>query len=166
MNHLLSILGLLPKNQYSLYLPLIALAIWVVFLPFAYIKRIRIFYDACIKVSFTEEILFRSIIFGACVYLGLSEIMTLIITSLLFGIFHMRNIWWAGWKRSWSMSVYAGVVGGPVFALARIITGDIYLGILLHFVHNFLIVFAPPGIRKYVDKTPTDAELQIAQQRR
>lgn len=153
-------LGFLPQHPYSLYFPLSVLAIWLLFYPFAFLGKIRLFYTASLKASFFEEIIFRGLIQGGLALAGFSTLKALLISSLLFGLVHMRIIGWAGWRRAWETTLYAGVVAGPIFGLIRLISGDIYLGILIHFFHNFLIIFAPQGMQQYVAETPTDRELR------
>ena len=89
-----------------------------------------------------------------------NEIIALIFSSLLFGAAHMGNIWWAGWRRSWKTSVYAGLSAGPILGVIRLLYGDIYLGILLHFLHNLYIMLPPPGFKHRVAGTPKDDELR------
>lgn len=156
----LTILGLHPSHHFSWYFPLAVLLIWLLFLPLAYFRHITIFYNASLKAAFGEEFVFRGVIYGAVAYFFHSPLLALIISSLLFGLVHMRNIWWAGWRRSWSTSVYAGFTGGPLFGFIRLFSGDIYLGILVHFLHNLWVMFPLPGFNQNVARTPTNDELR------
>ena len=166
MIKILAVFGLFPAHSFSLLLPVAAIGVWLLFLPFAYLRRIKRFYTATLRASILEEVIFRGFIFGSIRLLGASLIQALIFSSLLFGIFHMRNLWWAGWRRSWRTSVYAGLVGGPLFGIVRILSGDIYLGILMHFMHNLLVIFPLPGTGRFMAPTPKDQELLEAQGRR
>jgi len=113
-----------------------------------------------LKAAFGEEFIFRGVVYGVLLLIWHNQLYALIASSLLFGIVHMRNLWWAGWQRSWNMTIYAGFTGGPIFGVIRLLSGDIYLGILVHFVHNFLIMFPPPGLGKYMAHVPRDEELR------
>jgi membrane protease YdiL (CAAX protease family) len=159
--------GLLPHHYYSLYssyLPLGDLALWLLFLPIALLKRIGRFYNASLRAAFFEELVFRGFVYGGIRLIGGTIFQAFIGSSLLFGVFHMRNLWWAGWRRSWHMTRYAGFLAGPLFCLLRILSGDIYIGILIHFLHNLMVILPPPGMGRFMAKTPTDRELREAQQ--
>jgi membrane protease YdiL (CAAX protease family) len=157
---ILSQAGFYPVHPFSLYYPMAVLAIWILLLPLAYLKRIRIFYNASLRAAFIEELIYRGIVYGFVMYMWHSQIIALVVSSLLFGIAHMRNLWWAGWRRSWRTSVYTGFTAGPIFGLIRIVSGDIYLGILIHFLHNLFVMFPLPGSGHMVATVPTDAELK------
>ena len=124
------------------------------------------FYRASLRAAFLEELLFRGIVFGALRLLGQGQLKALIISSLLFGIFHLRNLWWAGWRRSWRTTRYAGLIAGPIFGIVRILSGDIYLGILVHFLHNLAVLLPLPGTGRFMAPTPTDQEMKEAQESR
>jgi membrane protease YdiL (CAAX protease family) len=164
--YLLGRVGLLPAHPISLLFPLATLAFWLLCLPIAYLRRVSIFYNASLRAAFVEEVVFRGLAYGLADVVTGSRIWALVVSSLLFGIFHMRNLWWAGWRRSWKMTKYAGFTGGPVLGLIRIFWGDIYLGIFLHFVHNFFVTLPLPGMGRYVAETPKDAEMREIQERR
>ena len=157
---ILNIIGLVPVNEYSLIYPIIALAIWLLFLIFAYLRGISIFYNSSLKAAFIEELFYRGILYGLLLYFWSNQFYALLGSSLLFGIAHLKNIWWAGWRRSIKTSMYAGFRAGPIFGLIRLISGDIYLGILVHFLHNLLVMFPPPGLERYMARTPTNSELR------
>jgi membrane protease YdiL (CAAX protease family) len=162
MNDLLVASGFQPAHQYSLLFPLAALGIWLLFLPVAYLRRIKTFYNASVKAAIFEEVLFRGLVYGGVLFYTHNAVYAVIFSSLTFGLFHMRNLWWASWRRSWSMTVYAGLTAGPIFALIRFLTGDIYLGILVHFLHNFVVIMTPGLLGKGTARTPTDDELHLA----
>jgi len=160
LTSLLTLLGLSPAHSFSLYFPLGVLALWLVFLPFAYLHKIRIFYSSSLRAVFGEELVFRSVMYGAVMYVWNNPLYAIVISSLLFGIVHMRNLWWAGWRRSWDTSVYAGFWAGPILGIVRFLSGDIYLGIALHFLHNLYVMLPPPGFSHRVARTPRDDELR------
>ena len=155
-----TIIGLVPAHSLSPYYPIAVFALWLLFFPLAYLKGIRLFYTASLKAAFSEELLYRGILYGLLLHFLHNQLYAITISSLVFGLAHMRNLWWAGWRRSWKTTAYAGFRAGPVFAIIRWLSGDIYLGILIHFLHNLFIILPPPGFSHRVAPTPTDAELR------
>ncbi len=99
------------------------------------------FYIGGIKAAFMEEILFRGVIYGLLFALSHNVLTSLVISSLLFGLWHLKNIPWSGPKRAIPQALYTGFIAGPVFCLLAVVTGDIYLAILAHFVHNYVLTF-------------------------
>lgn len=162
MSDLFVDLGFLPTHQYSLLFPLASLVLWLLCFPIAYFRKVRIFYVASLKAAFFEEGMFRGLIYGGVLYYTKNVIYAVLASSFFFGIFHMRNLWWATWRRSWAMTMYAGLTAGPLLALVRFLTGDIYLGILIHFVHNFIIIMMPRLMGRGTARTPTDDEMRKA----
>ena len=159
MHTLGQIIGLLPITERNALLPAAAAAIWLLFLPVAYLRRIGVYYNAAVWAAFWEEFVFRGVLLGGLLHTGFTAGKAVLITSAVFGLFHMRNVWWAGWRRSWQMTVYAGVFAGPALAVARLLTGTIYLSIFLHFLNNFLVIFAPGYSSAHA---PRDKELRAA----
>ena len=86
-------------------------------------------------VGIYEEVIFRGIIF-----VGLMEIYSitcaLVISSLLFGLWHLKNIFYMERKRLIGQILYAGLVFGPIAALITLYTGTIWLAVILHFCNN------------------------------
>lgn len=158
----LTTLGFWPAHPWSLYAPLAAAALWLLFLPFAHFKRIGMFYRRSLWAAAWEEVVFRGLAYGVILYVWHSALLAIAGSSLVFGLAHMRNVWWAGWRRSLRMTAYTGFIAGPLFAAVRWASGDIYLGVLVHFVHNLLVMFPWPGTGHRVAATPTDAELREA----
>ena len=78
-----------------------------------------------------------------------SPLAAIVISSLLFGLFHLRNLWWADRRHVALNCLYTGLIVGPIFALVRFWSGDIYLGVLVHFLHNFINM-------RLAHNTPTD----------
>ena len=152
--------GLYPAHPLSLYYPLGVLVLWLLFLPFAHLRRIAIFYNSSLKAAFGEELIYRGVVYGGLMYVWHNQLYALVISSLLFGVAHMSNLWWAGWRRSWDTTVQAGFRAGPIFGLVRLLSGDIYLGIAVHFLHNLFVMFPLPGFGHRVARTPTDEELR------
>ena len=160
ISRLLAILGLVPSHPYSLYVVPGILLMWLIFWPLAALKSIRIFYRSSLVASIGEELIFRGAVYGGVAYYTHSPIYAVVVSSLTFGLFHLRNLWWAGWRRSWHISLYTGLSVGPVLAVIRLFYGDIYMGMAFHFVHNFFVMFPPPGMKERMAPTPKDNELK------
>lgn len=90
-------------------------------------------------VPIYEEIIFRGIIL-----LGLMSLYTIltavIISSLLFGLWHFKNVFYSPKKELIYQMLYAGIVFGPVMGYLTIYTGTIWLAVILHYINN---LFAP-----------------------
>ena len=133
---------------------------WLLFFPLAYFRGASIFYTSSFRAALSEELVYRGFVYGAAAYLLHSQLYALALSSVVFGLAHMRNLWWAGWRRSWHTSTYAGFKAGPVLGAIRWLNGDIYLGMLLHFIHNLIVILPPPGLKHRMAPTPTNAELR------
>jgi len=82
-----------------------------------------------------EEIIFRGIILTAL--LGLYSIpASIIVSSLLFGLWHLKNIFWEGKKGVIRQMAYAGLVIGPILAILTVWTGTIWLAVIVHYLNN------------------------------
>lgn len=141
--------GLQPASTYHLLYLLVPLLLWFTTRPAAKKHGITIFHTASLAVSYWEEVLFRGLIFGLMDYIWHNAAAAIIVSSVLFGVFHLRNLWWLEPKKVLVNCLYTGLFFGPLVALVRWWTGDIYLGVAIHAAHNFL--------NEYMSsKTPTD----------
>lgn len=91
-----------------------------------------------------EEILFRGIILSGLIYMY-GTLCAVVITSILFGIWHIRSIFFMSKKKTLSQMIYTSVFLGPIFALLTIYTGSIWSAVILHFLNN---LFAPVAEHK------------------
>ena len=84
-----------------------------------------------------EEILFRGLIL-----VGLLQIYTettaIIISSLLFGLWHFKNIFYLSKKELVYQMLYTGLIFGPIMAIITLATDTIWLAVILHFANNLL----------------------------
>ncbi len=84
-----------------------------------------------------EEVLFRGIFLSGLIYLyGLLP--AIIITSILFGIWHIRSIFFMSGHKTLIQILYTGLILGPIFALLTIYTGSIWLAVIFHSLNNLL----------------------------
>lgn len=148
--------GLYPAHVYSVLFLFVPLILWLVGLPRAKKRQLSIMHNSSFAVSFWEEILFRGIIFGLTLHVSDSLLAALIVSSLLFGLFHLRNLWWASPKQVLINCLYTGLILGPMLGLVRWWSGDIYLCIALHALHNFLS-------ENFAANAPTDRFLRSKQ---
>jgi membrane protease YdiL (CAAX protease family) len=151
--------GLLPSPIWHVVFPFAAIVLYFLRLQGAQKRKITQFYNSALAVSFWEEILFRGLVLGVILNMTQNVWWAIFTSSLLFGLFHLRNYWWADKKQLIRMCFYAGLIVGPLMGYARIITGDIYLGILLHFLNNFLVAFPPRMLKGMISNMPDDSYL-------
>jgi len=130
-------LGLWPQSPLHLLAVLPPLLLWWTSRSWARRQHITRWHNAVLAVSFWEEVLFRGVVYGSIMAPTHSAIWAIALSSLLFGLFHLRNLWWADRRRIAYTCLYAGLFVGPIFALLRWWSGDIYLSILAHFLNNY-----------------------------
>lgn len=137
-------LGLIPKSSLSLVFLVATVILAVLGIKSAIRNNVVYIYFGGVFASFMEEILFRGIIFGLVKALWNSNTTALVISSLAFGIWHLKNYAWQPDKK-WLIKhlLYTGVMYGPLFAALRIFTGDIYLASLWHFLTDAYVALAP-----------------------
>jgi membrane protease YdiL (CAAX protease family) len=97
-----------------------------------------------------EEIFFRGWLFISIPGSIWEKVM---ITSILFGVYHLKNWHFMTKDVLLRQLVYASLIAGPIFGMARVISGDLFLPILLHSLNNTLSQtltdFYFPKIYKY-----------------
>jgi len=82
-----------------------------------------------------EEVVFRGIIFGYLLT-TFNTIEAIVISSILFGIWHFKNIFLTEKHRVIRQVIATGMLYGPVFAYITFLTGNIWLAVMLHYVNN------------------------------
>jgi membrane protease YdiL (CAAX protease family) len=145
--------GLIPSKFWHLLAIIPPIVLWWLVRPEAKRRHISRWHNASFAVSFWEEALFRGFGYGVILWLTNNVALTIVGSSLLFGLFHLRNFWWANRRQVFANCLYTGLIVGPIFALVRFWSGDIYLGILVHFLHNFVHM-------RFAHDTPTDKSLE------
>ena len=104
-------------------------------------------------VPLTEELLFRGYIlgklkteFGGFVNMKIGLSWAVIGSALLFGIWHVPNIW-VGFSLSMGvLQVFFSIVGGLIFGILREKTGTIYASVLLHIITNAFDPYLRPDL--------------------
>lgn len=140
-------LGLTPKSPFSIGLIILTAVLVLVFYEKAKNEKVVQFYNGGVEASVMEEILYRGIIFGLFNSLIYSTWISLVVSSLLFGLWHFKNIPWMGRRDAFKQFLYSGLYAGPIFCLLRIWTGDLYLAIFVHFLWDTTVALAPQWTR-------------------
>ncbi len=144
-------LAIRPHDNLSITFILLTLTLSILGLKKAIKKNKLFFYLGGIYASFMEEILFRGIIFGLSLLIWKNLTTAIIISSLSFGLWHIKNLAWQPKKKITIIQVgYTTLIYGPLFAGLRIITSDIYLAVLVHFLVDATVVFAPKWMKRFM----------------
>lgn len=100
-----------------------------------------IFYFFC---PVYEEIIFRGFILSSLLALYSLPI-AIIISSFLFGLWHLKNIF-AYSKRELALQIVCNtIILGPLMALITISTGTLWIAVIIHY---FINLFAPTALGK------------------
>ncbi len=92
-------------------------------------------------VPITEEILFRGFILGA-LEIAYGRIWAIILSSVLFGLWHLKNAFWMGNAELTQEIAYTTLFFGPVTAILTTKTRSIWPGVILHYLNNLPAVTA------------------------
>lgn len=149
--------GFYPTHSYHLLALLVPLLLWLMTLPTAKRRHITILHTSSLAVSYWEEAFFRGLIFGISLQAMRSFLLATAISSILFGLFHLRNLWWAPRKQVVVNCLYTGLIFGPLLCAIRWWTGDIYFGIVTHALHNFIST-------KFASKVPKPTDEYLRNQ--
>lgn len=112
-------------------------------------KSIKLYVQG-IYAGFMEEILYRGIIFGLAKVIWSSNLIALTISSLTFGVWHLKNIYWIGKQRTLKQFFYTAFIFGPIFCLERIFMGDLSLSILHHIITDSTCALTPSKYRWFI----------------
>jgi hypothetical protein len=170
-------LGLIPQSITHLMFPVITVALWWALRSYAKRHDVSYYHRSNLAVSFWEEIVFRGLVFGAVITFGGGIWLAVGVTSVLFGLLHVRNLWWASRRQVLVNCITTALVIGPVLALVRLWTSDIYLGILLHFVNNVVYMLrgkaasdtflaAKDGNKNWIQRLLSDGRLRSSARER
>lgn len=99
-------------------------------------------YPVSVSILFVpiyEEVLFRGfMLIGLLSLYPVTE--AIVLTSLLFGLWHLKNIFWESRKGLIGQIAYATLIFGPIAALITVWSGTIWLAVILHYLNN---IWAP-----------------------
>lgn len=136
-------LNLISVSPYSVLAYFASLLLVALTLHSAIVLKKTTFYIAGVKSAFFEEVLFRSVVYGFAFAIWNNPGIALVVSSVLFGLWHLKNGTWIGWSRATKQALYAGVIVGPLLGYVTIATGDIAFAILFHLLHNLVLTFLP-----------------------
>lgn len=85
-----------------------------------------------------EEVLFRGLILGGLLALY-SKRTAILLSSFLFGIWHLKNFTAYTPEAMLYQVVYAGLILGPLLAWLTLKTKSIWMGVLVHTANNILL---------------------------
>lgn len=145
-------LGFNPQNGISLLFLLTTFLLAVLGLKLAIRNGNLFFYINGVTAAFMEEILYRGIIFALLIKLNSNVWVTLVVSSLLFGTWHIKNYYWVGKRDIIIQFLYTAFIYGPIFGLMRMFTGDIYLAVLFHYITDATCALAPDWMRGWLVK--------------
>ena len=87
-----------------------------------------------------EEIIFRGIIFQKLLK-GNSVFKAIILSSIIFGLWHIKNIFFQDMSHLISQVLYTTFIFGPLMCLIAYKTKTIWIGSIIHYLNNFIIFF-------------------------
>jgi membrane protease YdiL (CAAX protease family) len=82
-----------------------------------------------------EELIFRGWILGRLVRYH-SNTVAIIISSLLFGLLHLRNIYWMDTHTLVHTMAYTGLVLGPLLGCVTLRLRTVWPAVILHYLNN------------------------------
>ena len=85
-----------------------------------------------------EEVLFRGLIFGGLLAFY-SKRTAIVLSSFLFGIWHLKNFSAYTPDAMLYQVLYAGLIIGPFLAWLTLKTKSIWMGVLVHTANNILL---------------------------
>jgi membrane protease YdiL (CAAX protease family) len=97
--------------------------------------------------SIYEEIIFRGfILFGLLIFL--SPVWSIVISSILFGLWHIKNYKWQTRTQTIHQVTYTGLIFSPITSVITLWTETIWIAVIVHYLHNLFV----DGYRKLVLK--------------
>lgn len=143
-------LGLKPTSNVSILLLLVSLIFPLFGIVPALKRTASKGYVMGIYAGFMEEILYRGVVFGLAKFIWSNNLIALVVSSLAFGIWHLKNIYWLGRRRTIKEFFYTAFVFGPIFCLERIFMGDLSLAILHHIITDSTVALTPTKYRWFI----------------
>lgn len=141
-------LALAPKSPLSLLFLAITFSLAILGIKPAIKNKVLYFYFGGVYAAFMEEILFRGILLGIAQAAWGNTILSVVTTSIAFGFWHLKNYAWHSDKQ-WVITSFlmTSLIYGPLFCSLRLLTGDIYLASLWHFITDAYVALAPKSMR-------------------
>jgi len=105
-------------------------------------------YPVSVSILFAplyEEIIFRGFVLSGFLNLY-SPVIAVVLTSVLFGLWHLKNIFWEGKTGVLKQMAYAAIIVGPILGVVTLWSGTLWLAVILHYLNN---LWAPISKRWY-----------------
>ena len=99
-------------------------------------------YPYLILAPIYEELLMRGLLLSALTRFY-SVRNAVIISSLLFGLWHAKNVLYLPLDTVLIQVLYAGLIVGPICAYLTIRTRNIWWGAMVHYLNNIFAPFSP-----------------------
>lgn len=102
--------------------------------------RPNTFYLETLFAPIYEEIIFRGIIFGLLLkHYPLAK--AILFSSLLFGLWHLKNIFFIDTVEVLKQMCYTGFIFGPIMCLIAYKTKTIWIASIIHYLNNGISFF-------------------------
>lgn len=168
---LLVVLAFLKWDRLGLQWPKPPRSVLIAWLPALYIVAIlalsatlglppagtiAIVFVNCAFVGFSEEVMFRGILFRGALS-AMRLVPALLFTSILFGLIHTLNTFATGQFDVALAQAVAAFMSGLLYNVIRVRTQSVYPMIVLHTLWNFslfMLVHASDGVNETVTITP------------
>lgn len=96
------------------------------------------FYLETMFAPIYEEIIFRGLVFGLLLK-NHSLLKAIVYSSLLFGLWHLKNIFFMEPLELIRQMIYTGLIFGPLMAWITFKTKTIWIAAILHYVNNGVV---------------------------
>jgi membrane protease YdiL (CAAX protease family) len=96
------------------------------------------FYLETLVAPIYEEIIFRGILLGLFLK-QFSLFKSIVLTSILFGIWHLKNIFFVDIEELTRQIIYTGLIFSPVMCFLTYKTKTIWIASIIHYLNNFLV---------------------------
>lgn len=97
-----------------------------------------------------EEVLFRGYILDS---MGTETLSAIIVCSILFGIYHLKNYFIKSRRSLIIQIIYAALIIGPLFSWITIQSSSLFMVIILHSINNaFAVTFTQKYFGKLTEK--------------
>ena len=98
------------------------------------------FYLETLFAPIYEEIIFRGIIFGLLLK-HYSLVKAIIFSSILFGLWHLKNIFFVDTIQLLKQICYTGLIFGPIMCWITSKTKTIWIVSIIHYLNNAIAFF-------------------------
>ncbi len=99
-----------------------------------------------VSVSILFVPIYEELIFRVFILIGLTKLYSvrssIIISSLLFGLWHLKNIFWLSTPELLYQMAYAAFLFGPVAAYLTLKTKNVWPAVIFHYLNNAIVPFS------------------------